>query len=311
MHPAVFAAVGAVAGFLVGFIVARSMAKKQEAAWKASLDETRQKLETAKRDSAAALEKEKARATEAEGKAKEKGDKLTAAEKSLEQLKGQVKQLQAAQQDLEASRGKAASAAEAHAAARQQAEGRVKQAEALAAQTQQALTAAQGQLQKTQSELAGAQDAADRRAKEVQKLRAEVAAAKQGGSSLDESVKAFANADGSLDTILKTLMDSEGQKAAVLADANGIIVAAVGETALKEGMAATSQLIGSIATQLVDMVPFSSVRSYYLQDTQQNVLAGRAFNCQGETIGLATYGSRIPSDRVLDGAMASLSAALE
>jgi hypothetical protein len=58
-------------------------------------------------------------------------------------------------------------------------------------------------------------------------------------------------------------------------------------------------------------VPFSSIRAYALQDTQTNVIAGRAFMCQGETVGLVTYGPRTPGDRVLDGAMASLSAALE
>jgi hypothetical protein len=138
-----------------------------------------------------------------------------------------------------------------------------------------------------------------------------VAAAKQASSNLEETMEAFDASDGSLDGVLKTLMDAEGQKAAVLADANGIIVAGVGDPSLREGMAATSQLVGSLCTQLVDMVPFSSVRSYYLQDTQSNVIAGRAFNCSGETIGLATYGPRIPSDRLLDGAMANLSAILD
>ena len=63
--------------------------------------------------------------------------------------------------------------------------------------------------------------------------------------------------------------------------------------------------------RLNDMVPFAGVRAFYLQDTASNVIAGRAFLCAGETIGLATYGPRIPSDRILDGAMANLSAALE
>jgi len=41
------------------------------------------------------------------------------------------------------------------------------------------------------------------------------------------------------------------------------------------------------------------------------VLSGRTFNCAGERISLATYGPHIPADRLLDGAMAHLNAALE
>jgi hypothetical protein len=59
------------------------------------------------------------------------------------------------------------------------------------------------------------------------------------------------------------------------------------------------------------MVPFAKLRSYHLEDDKTNVISGRAFLCAGETVGLATYGPRVPSRRLLDGAMANLSSILE
>ena len=48
-----------------------------------------------------------------------------------------------------------------------------------------------------------------------------------------------------------------------------------------------------------------------LQDNDTNVISGRFFDCAGEQVGLATYGPRIPNERILDGAMANLSSILE
>jgi hypothetical protein len=315
MNPVVLGAVGAVGGLVVGIIigmvVGKGGAKKIAADCEAQVKDARQKLEAAKKEAAAHLEKEQARAKDAEKAAAEAKEKRAAVEKALEQQKGQVKQLQNGLAEAEAVRAKLSSQVESQNSARAQAEARVKQAEAAANQAQQQLGALQSQLQAAQAQLTEAKETAERRNREVQKLRGELSAHKKGGAGLEDSVEAFAGTDGSLDAILKLLMEQESQRAAVLADANGIIVAAVGEAGLKEGMAATTQLVGSMCTQLVDMVPFSSIRSYVLQDAQTNVLAGRAFICQGETVGLITYGPRLPSDRVLDGAMASLSAALE
>jgi hypothetical protein len=41
-----------------------------------------------------------------------------------------------------------------------------------------------------------------------------------------------------------------------------------------------------------------------------NYIAGRAFDCAGEIVGLATFGTKAPADRTLDSAMANLSAIL-
>jgi multidrug efflux pump subunit AcrA (membrane-fusion protein) len=304
---------GLVLGFIIGFVIAKSGAKKAIAEQEERAQEIQHKLESAKKEAAAHLEKERNRALEAEKKLAEATQQITALQGSLDQQKAQVKQLQNSLAESEAMRAKAVSQAEAHANARQQAEGRVKQAEATASQAQQALGTSQNQVSTLQSKLRELEEAVERRNREVQKLRGEVSALRRSGgdAGLEESASAFSDNDGTLESILRNLVEQEGQRAAVLADANGIIVAAVGEAGLKEGMAATSHLVGSMCTQLVDMVPFASIRSYSLQDTQTNIIAGRAFVCQGETVGLVTYGSRQPSDRVLDGAMAGLSAVLE
>jgi myosin heavy subunit len=304
--------IGGVVGAVFGYLMSYLSKKNEIADWEKRLGEARDRLEVAKRDAGADVDKERTRAREAERKASEAGERVAALEKALEHTKSQLRQAEADLQEAEAARAKAVAQVDAGATGRQQAETRCKQAEATALQAQMSLEEAQAGLSSAREEIATLKESADRRTKEVQRLRSDVASFKRGSDSgLEESVEVFAGSDGSLEGILATLMDAEGQKAAVLADANGIIVSAAGEPSLREGMAATSQLVGSMCTQLVGMVPFSSVRSYCLQDTQSNVIAGRAFVCAGETIGLATYGQRIPSDRILDGAMASLSAALD
>jgi hypothetical protein len=305
-----------VVGVIIGFVIALGQKKTAVAECEKRIDEGRQKLEQVRKEAGEHMEKERARAVDAEKKAAQIEEKAAAAQKASDEQKkdlaAKLKEAQAALAEAEGARAKAAAQAEANLGAKTQVEGKLKQAEAHAAQLQKKVDELATQLKAAQDEVAAQTDASDRRGKEVQKLRAEVASLKRASSAgLEESMEVFAGSEGSLEGTLKALMDAEGQKAAVLADANGIVVAAVGEKSFRDGMAATSQLIGSMCTQLVDMVPFSSVRAFMLQDTQSNVIAGRSFVTNGETVGLATYGPRVPSDRVLDGAMANLSAALD
>jgi len=318
MQPVLIGAAGVI-GLAIGFIIALVQKNKAVAEYEQRLEEARQKLEPVRKEAGDHRDKERARAVDAEKKMTLAEEKVASLQKSAEEkkremaeLNGQLTKTQANLAEVEAARAKAAEQAEANLNGRTQAEGRAKQAEAHGSQLQKQLDEVRSELQTAQGEIAAQKEAADRRGKEIQKLRAEVTSLKRASSAgLEEAMEVFAGTEGSLEGTLKALMDAEGQKAAVLADANGIVVAAVGEKAVHEGMAATSQLIGSMCTQLVDMVPFSSVRAYILQDTQSNVIAGRSFVTNGETVGLATYGPRIPSDRVLDGAMANLSAALD
>jgi hypothetical protein len=308
--------IGLVGGVVVGLVIGMVMAKNKAAVWEERLSATRDKLEKIKSESTRNLEASKSKLKSTEEKlaaAKEeatkfKGDAATSSQ-AAEAHKGQAEQAQASLQQLEAERTKVTEMAEAQKQARQQAEGRCKQAEALTSQVQQQVKQLETQLQTVNTDMESIQQTVDRRTKEVQRLRAEVSSG--GGAGLDESMEAFAETDGTLEGVLKVLLDNEGQQAAVLADTNGIVISGLGQTDLKDGMAATAQLIGSIIKQLDGMVPFGILRSYYIQDDQTNVIAGRAFICAGETVSLVTYGPRIPSERVLDGARANLGAILE
>lgn len=303
-------AVGVVLGYLIGLIIL----KKNKAVWEERLSTSKDRLEQLKRESAQSLSMERAKLDEAEQKVAQTLEDLNRARQELEEQRKQVGQLQSNQQDVESARVKAVELAEAHKMARQQAEGRCKQAEAQASQVQQQLKTMQATVQSLEAEKANLSQSAERHGREVARLRAELAAAQEGSAStpgLEESVEVFANTDGTLEGVLRVLMETEHQQAAVLADTNGIVVAAAGETSLKEGMAATSQLVGNIVKQLGGVVPFTELRSYHIQDDSSNVIAGRSFICAGEFIGLATYGPRLPSNRVMDGAMANLSAILD
>jgi len=310
--------IGGVGGLVAGLVIGLVMAKSKAAAWEEQLSSTRDKLEQLKAQSTRSLEAERAKLKDASQKLataveeskslKKKADKQA---KENEAVKGQAQQIQASLQKVDTARGKAEEMAEAHRQARQQAEGRCKQAEGLTAEVKQEAQQLRTHLDAATSEKTALQQTVDRQAKEVQRLRADLSAAGAAGSGLDQSMEAFAETDGSLEGVLNVLLENEGQAAVVLADTNGIVVSAVGEHGLKEGLAASAQLVDSIIKQFEGMVPFGALRSYYIQDDEANVIAGRAFKCAGETVGLVTYGPRVPDQRILDGARANLSAILE
>lgn len=301
------------AGAVIGYIICFILQKKQVTASANELAETRKKLEELQKKSANRLDSEKSKLATTEKKLTEATDRINALESQKEQQKSQLKQLQASIQETEAARVKAAANAETQATARQQLETRFKQAEAIAAQSQETAAQLEAHLQSAKAEIASLKENLESRNKQMRATLDELNALRQTAnepSLSTETIELFAQANGSLEGILKILMESEGQNAAVLADNNGIVIAAAGDKNLKDGIAATSQLVGSIAAQLVGMVPFVNVRSYILRDEKANVIAGRAFFCAGQTIGLTTWGARAPSERLLDSAMANLSAAL-
>ena len=121
----------------------------------------------------------------------------------------------------------------------------------------------------------------------------------------------FAGTDDSLNDILGVLVNNEGQQAAVISDANGIVVAASGEKDLKDGMAATTQLVDGLTRQLDGMVPFEKLEFFCLQDDASKIIAGKTFYCAGETLGLATYGERRPAEQMLVEAMGRVKGVLD
>ncbi|MFH1131867.1 MAG: hypothetical protein V1754_11070 [Pseudomonadota bacterium] len=237
-------------------------------------------------------------------------NQINTLQESLEQHKLQLASLR----ETERGRLRAVAQASAHLSARQQAEGKAKQAEEMASKAQAQIDSLRAALSQTQEAHAKLESEIQKRVGEAKRLRANVNALQDGIkpiSTLEDSVGLFAEASGSLGEILKILVEREGQDAAVLADTNGIVISAVGEVDLKDGMAAASQLVMNLGSRLQGMVTFGTIKSFTLQDVELRVLAGGTFDAAGEQVVLATFGSQAPAARTIDGAIASLSAVLE
>lgn len=307
----VFYLAAGVGGLFLGYIIGLVQLKQNKGTWEQQLAGARDKLAALKKDAQGKIQQAQQQVTEAEQKAASANEKVAQMSKALQQAQDEGQQATAAAQECEAARAQVLELADAHKKARQQAEGRCKQAETLAAQNQQAAQQLQHELESARAEATRLAETGQRQSQELSRLRAQLAGAQPESEAGLGSMELFADAGSSLEGVLTTLMEHEGQRTAVLADANGIVVAAVGEADLKEGMAATTQLVGSLTKQLEGMVPFSELRAFHLADTGSNVLCGRAFPCAGERVGLATYGPRLPAARVLDAAQSSVAAILE
>lgn len=295
-------------GYGLGFILSKQKANQLEE----QLGSSKDKLDSLKREASRAIEAERTKVKEAAQKIEEAAKYRQAFEQHKQQFeaqRAQFEQIQASLQEVEAARAKAVELAEAHKQTRLQAEGRMKQAEMLAGQSRQEVHQMEAQIQQLITEKNNFKEQAERQGKEINRLRAQSPGTAAEGAA--PSIEAFGDSGGSLEGVLQVLLEQEGQSAAVLADANGIVVSAVGDNSLKDGIAATSRLVDSLVKQLDGMVPFTTLRSYCFQDEASNVLTGRAFACAGETIGLATYGPREPAERLMDGAMVNLSAILD
>lgn len=307
----VYAAVGALVGAIIGYFLGSGPSKSEKERLEEELSQARDELGAVKRQSLGAVDKEKARAGETLEKLAALQEQAGQLRQELDAARNETEQVRARTAEVEKAHTKALEAAEAHKMARQQAEGRHRQAEQVANDARSQIKDMGAQLEKAQATARKLTETNDRQNKELQRLRADASSARSSSSGLDESVEAFSSGDGSLEGVLTVLLEREGQSSAVVADSNGIIVAATGEEDLKESMAASAQVIRTAVRQLDGVVPFTTLRAFMLQDSGANVISGRFFNCAGEDVGLATYGPRIPSERVLDGAMANVSSILE
>jgi hypothetical protein len=307
MQPAALA-LGAVAGVIVGFLIASASAKKAKAELGARLVQIKEELSRIRRETSEQVSGLKSSHEEAEKALETARGKVSALEQAVGQSREQANQLSTSLQEAEAARARLKEEAAAHQAARQQAEGKSRQTQEQASAAQRNLEDLNKRLQEALEKNASLSDIADRRAKELRQLKSDLSPETAAG--LDQSVEAFAEAAGSLTDILRVLLVAEDQKAVVVADANGIVVAGSGDNSIREGMAAASQLVTSLSGQLQGVLPFKSMRAFLIQD-DNSVLAGRTFDVTGEMVALATFGPQEPGRRMLDGAMANVSAALE
>lgn len=309
MHP-LSLALGLGGGAVVGIIVGMVLGKKQVAQVSASLEQVQSELERVRKETGNKLKKLQADEAAAKKDLNAAREKLTQIEEASKKSKSEVEQAKEQLKELEEAKARTAEQAAAHQQARQQAEGKLKQAEKLAAEHKAKLDSVQSKLSEAQSSAQEAGAKAAKQNEELSKLRARL---RDGGGGPDdkEIAEVFKAAGGSLQKILDTLMEKEDQTAAVLADANGIVVAAAGEKSLRDGIAATAQMFSTLSSQFKGMVPFGSVESFHVSDNDSVVISGRAFKAAGETITLSTYGQHLPSDRMLQTAMVNLSSALD
>lgn len=236
--------------------------------------------------------------------------KVSSLERAVATHIKELSELKAAIGSAETARDQALEQANAHHASRQQAEGRLKQAERLASDSAKKLEELMADFKRAQQESTSLGEVVKRRGEEIKRLRAEMEQGR-GGSDLESSVELFADAEGSLRQILDILVSREALQAAVLADSRGMVVASAGDEELRDGIAAAAQLFSKTSSTFDGMLPFGALQAFSVRDGQSVVIAGRTFDASGEQVALCTYGSRPPSERALDGAMASLSAALE
>jgi chromosome segregation ATPase len=227
---------------------------------------------------------------EAEGKLKSLEGKKGELEKNLDKTKKSLKRVESEKEK-----------AEREAKEKEQA---LKETEGKAANLAAKAEEAEGKIKQSQQELSKIKEDAEAKAQEVSNLKEEM---KKAGVA---AVASYDQVKGDLNGILKVLCEHESQAAAVLADANGIIVASHGSKDVSEGVAAAARRITKISASLQGMVEFSQVSSFRLADSSNHVIAGRAFDLEGELVALATVGDNMPTDGSLEGAMTNLRSAL-
>jgi hypothetical protein len=110
---------------------------------------------------------------------------------------------------------------------------------------------------------------------------------------------------------LSGLGGSSGVRAAVVADAQGLLVAGAGEAGHHEGMAAIAGLIGHLAMTASDLLPLSGEHTVYIEDPNKVSLSYRIFQSGTDTFALGTLGTKKPPEaKTLEKYLSALSDAL-
>lgn len=292
-------AVSAVAGIVIGFLLAYFKQKQRVDELEEALGEAQNETSYFKKDLTARLEEERAATLKAEQEANKAKEALEQLNKRWEGLTPE--QVEALQSRVEAAEGELATAreeAEAQKAAHDEAEKRFEQAQTLANEAQEKVERLEQELSTMEHDAEELQQALEQSEQDLaeQRARPAAAASSRGEQGLKEI---FKGAEGSLNKVLQVLVDEEEQQVAVLADSNGIVVAASGDKNLKDGLAAAAQITGRFTLQLEGMVPFDELQAFVLQDRRANVFAGRTFDVMEEHVVLAAYGPRPPEASVL------------
>jgi len=111
-----------------------------------------------------------------------------------------------------------------------------------------------------------------------------------------------------LETNLSALVGEGGPRTAVLADAQGFLIASAGESVTEEGLAAFAAVAGEMVSRARKLLPLADVDSVRVTDTNRMVLTCHLFASAGEGLGLATLGSAAPEPESTARAIAGVTA---
>jgi hypothetical protein len=97
-----------------------------------------------------------------------------------------------------------------------------------------------------------------------------------------------------LESGLSMLVGEGGPRTAVLADAQGFLIAGAGESVAQEGLAAFAAVAGEMVARARMLLPLASIESVRVTDANSMVLTCHLFDSAGEKLGVATLGPGEP-----------------
>ena len=97
-----------------------------------------------------------------------------------------------------------------------------------------------------------------------------------------------------METNLHSLVGPGGPRTAVLADAQGFLIAGAGESGAQEGLAAFAAVAGEMVSRARMLLPLAEVDSLRVTDKNSMVLTCHLFESAGEGLGVTTLGPGEP-----------------
>jgi hypothetical protein len=97
-----------------------------------------------------------------------------------------------------------------------------------------------------------------------------------------------------METNLHSLVGAGGPRTAVLADAQGFLIAGAGESGAQEGLAAFAAVAGEMVSRARMLLPLAEVDSLRVTDRNSMVLTCHLFESAGEGLGVTTLGPGEP-----------------
>jgi|GEM_PF-2318859 hypothetical protein len=117
-------------------------------------------------------------------------------------------------------------------------------------------------------------------------------------------VQALHTVGTDMEASLRTLVQPDGARTAVLADTQGFLIASAGEPMPQEGLAAFAAIASDMVARTRVLLPLADVDAIRLSDTNRVILSCRLFETGGQGLGVATLGPGEPSaqdaDRVVN-----------